>query len=74
MRLAIAISPFITGSLDSPTGVERLAGYKDALAGHGIALNEGAYRRRALDAGNRGGGGGEPASARGYLQRAGGEQ
>lgn len=30
----------ITGSLDSPTGVERLAGYKDALAGHGIALNE----------------------------------
>lgn len=27
---------FITGSLDSPTGVERLAGYKDALAGHGI--------------------------------------
>ena len=25
---------------DSPTGVERLAGYKDALAGHGIALNE----------------------------------
>lgn len=31
---------FITGSLDSPTGVERLAGYKDALAGHGIALNE----------------------------------
>ncbi|HDK6220412.1 TPA: LacI family DNA-binding transcriptional regulator [Klebsiella quasipneumoniae] len=31
---------FITGSLDSPTGVERLAGYKDALAGHGITLNE----------------------------------
>lgn len=31
---------FITGSLDSPTGVERLAGYKDALAGHGIVLNE----------------------------------
>lgn len=31
---------FITGSLDSPTGVERLAGYKDALVGHGIALNE----------------------------------
>lgn len=31
---------FITGSLDSPTGVERLAGYKDALAGHGVALNE----------------------------------
>jgi LacI family asc operon transcriptional repressor len=24
---------FITGSLDSPTGVERLSGYKDALAG-----------------------------------------
>ena len=47
---------FITGSLDSPTGVERLAGYKDALAGHGIAPERGAYRRRALDAGNRGGG------------------
>ena len=30
---------FITGSLDSPTGVERLSGYKDALARHGIALN-----------------------------------
>ncbi|HIH6660128.1 TPA: LacI family DNA-binding transcriptional regulator, partial [Klebsiella michiganensis] len=30
---------FITGSLDSPTGVERLSGYKDALARGGIALN-----------------------------------
>ncbi|XXD08450.1 LacI family DNA-binding transcriptional regulator [Klebsiella sp. R445] len=30
---------FITGSLDSPTGIERLSGYKDALAQHGIALN-----------------------------------
>lgn len=29
---------FITGSLDSPTGIERLAGYKDALAQHGITL------------------------------------
>lgn len=29
---------FITGSLDSPTGVERLSGYKAALAQHGIAL------------------------------------
>lgn len=29
---------FITGSLDSPTGVERLSGYKDALAKHGITL------------------------------------
>jgi LacI family asc operon transcriptional repressor len=28
---------FITGSLDSPTGVERLSGYKDALAQHGIS-------------------------------------
>ncbi|NUL38141.1 LacI family DNA-binding transcriptional regulator [Kosakonia sacchari] len=27
---------FITGSLDSPTGIERLSGYKDALAQHGI--------------------------------------
>lgn len=32
---------FITGSLDSPTGIERLAGYKDALAQHDIPLNEG---------------------------------
>jgi LacI family asc operon transcriptional repressor len=31
---------FITGSLDSPTGIERLAGYKEALAQHDIALNE----------------------------------
>ena len=31
---------FITGSLDSPTGVERLSGYKDALARGGIALND----------------------------------
>lgn len=29
---------FITGSLDSPTGIERLAGYKDALTKHGIAI------------------------------------
>lgn len=29
---------FITGSLDSPTGIERLSGYKDALAQQGIAL------------------------------------
>ena len=29
---------FITGSLDSPTGAERLSGYKDALAQHHIAL------------------------------------
>ena len=31
---------FITGSLDSPTGVERLSGYKDALTQHGIALRD----------------------------------
>ncbi|HGY3719068.1 TPA: LacI family DNA-binding transcriptional regulator [Citrobacter gillenii] len=30
---------FITGSMDSPTGIERLSGYKDALAQHGIPLN-----------------------------------
>lgn len=30
---------FISGSMDSPTGVERLSGYKDALAQHGIPLN-----------------------------------
>lgn len=30
---------FITGSMDSPTGVERLSGYKDALAQHGIPLS-----------------------------------
>ena len=32
---------FITGSLDSPTGLERLSGYKAALAEHGIAVNAG---------------------------------
>ena len=31
---------FLTGSMDSPTSIERLAGYKDALSQHGIALNE----------------------------------
>ncbi len=31
---------FLPGSMDSPTSIERLAGYKDALAQHGIALNE----------------------------------
>lgn len=31
---------FITGSLDSPTGIERLSGYKDALAQHHIPLND----------------------------------
>lgn len=31
---------FITGSLDSPTGVERLAGYREALSRHGIAIND----------------------------------
>lgn len=30
---------FITGSLDSPTGRERLAGYQTALAKHGIAFD-----------------------------------
>ncbi|WES67281.1 LacI family DNA-binding transcriptional regulator [Superficieibacter sp. HKU1] len=29
---------FITGSLDSPTGTERLAGYKEALSQNGIAI------------------------------------
>lgn len=29
---------FITGSLDSPTGIERLSGYKDALAQHDITF------------------------------------
>lgn len=31
---------FITGSLDSPTGIERLAGYKEALNSHGIAVRD----------------------------------
>ncbi len=31
---------FITGSLDSPTGIERLSGYKAALAQHNIPLRE----------------------------------
>ena len=30
----------ITGSLDSPTGIERLSGYKDALTKHGIAVRD----------------------------------
>lgn len=29
---------FITGSLDSPTGIERLAGYKEALSQNGIVI------------------------------------
>lgn len=29
---------FITGSLDSPTGIERLSGYKDALSQHGVSV------------------------------------
>ena len=29
---------FITGSLDSPTGIERLAGYKDALTQYSVAV------------------------------------
>lgn len=31
---------FITGSADSPTGMERLAGYREALARHGIPVRE----------------------------------
>jgi LacI family asc operon transcriptional repressor len=31
---------FITGSLDSPTGRERLAGYQAALTKHGIPMND----------------------------------
>ncbi|QTF06971.1 LacI family DNA-binding transcriptional regulator [Brenneria izadpanahii] len=31
---------FITGSMDSPTGVERLSGYKDALTQHNIAVRD----------------------------------
>ena len=31
---------FIPGSLDSPTGIERLSGYKDALTKHGIAIRD----------------------------------
>ncbi|POZ17989.1 transcriptional regulator [Lelliottia aquatilis] len=31
---------FITGSLDSPTGIERLSGYREALAQHGIPLRD----------------------------------
>lgn len=31
---------FITGSADSPTGIERLAGYREALARHGIPVRE----------------------------------
>lgn len=32
---------FITGSLDSPTAIERLSGYKDALNQYDISLNDG---------------------------------
>ena len=31
---------FMTGSLDSPTGIERLSGYKDALTKHGIVIRD----------------------------------
>ncbi|MEL4012917.1 LacI family DNA-binding transcriptional regulator [Dryocola clanedunensis] len=31
---------FITGSMDSPTAIERFSGYKEALSAAGIALNE----------------------------------
>lgn len=31
---------FITGALDSPTGMERLAGYKAALEQHAIHVDE----------------------------------
>ncbi|EOY8495040.1 TPA: LacI family DNA-binding transcriptional regulator [Providencia stuartii] len=31
---------FITGSMDSPTAIERLSGYKDALSANGIDINE----------------------------------
>lgn len=31
---------FITGSIDSPTAIERLAGYKDALSTNDIDINE----------------------------------
>ena len=31
---------FITGSADSPTGIERLAGYREALAQHNIPVQE----------------------------------
>lgn len=31
---------FITGSLDSPTGIERLSGYREALAQHGIPVRD----------------------------------
>lgn len=31
---------FITGSMDSPTAIERLAGYKEALLKNGIEMNE----------------------------------
>lgn len=47
---------FITGSLDSPTGVERLSGYKDALAQHGIPLREGLIAQGKWNPARRGGG------------------
>lgn len=31
---------FITGSLDSPTGIERLSGYREALLQHGIPVRD----------------------------------
>ena len=53
---------FITGSLDSPTGVERPPAGKDRAGCHGIALNEAliAEGRWTPETGRRGG---EPASA-----------
>lgn len=47
---------FITGSMDSPTGVERLSGYKEALTRHGIAVNDELIVKRQMDAGLRRGG------------------
>jgi len=31
---------FISGSMDSPTAIERLSGYKEALAAHGLPLSD----------------------------------
>ncbi len=47
---------FITGSLDSPTGLERLSGYKSALAQQGIAVNEALIVEEMARAKRRGGG------------------
>ena len=64
---------FITGSLDSPTGIERLSGYKDALAQHRHSAARVADCRGQMEPGQRGGRRRDAAGTRREFYRAGGE-